>query len=101
MKGGAFGTRKSKVGLGGRRETDEVRLGAVGALSSQQRTTRHPRSQDARPLGPTRSKPKLTITRANVPVAFPSLPLAIAALVAVVAADQSMFVGSRWARRSS
>ena len=47
-----------------------------------------------RPLGPTRSSPKLTITRANLLVAFPYLPLAIAALVVVVAVDQ-IIVGRR------
>ena len=53
-----------------------------------------------RPLGPTRSSPKLTIGRANVPVAFPSLPLAVAALVVVVAVDQIIVGGGRCTRRS-
>ena len=50
------------------------------------------------PPRPTWTNHNLTITRANVPVAFPSLPLAIAALVLVNADDQLNAVG-RWARR--
>ena len=54
-----------------------------------------------RPLGPTRISPKLTIRRATVPVPFPSLPLAVAALVVVVVVDQIIGGGGRCTRGPS
>ena len=73
MKGGAFGTRKSKVGLGGRRETDEVGLGGRSSPRSRgpPATRAHKMLAPSAPRGASPSSPSPVPT---CPWPFPPFP---------------------------